>query len=351
MPREKGEYPAINLEHIRNLTDNFGIIQFAQHTRPDKYSGYCLDDNARALLGLVMYYQTKPLASTLNLINTYLKFIKFIQKANGRFYNFVNSNQRLTSEMESEDSYGRAIWALGYIVSTDFLPENIVKKTKTIFNKAIKHAGQIKSPRAIAFTLLGLCYMAAKEEDSPIVNLIKRLADKLIRRYNKTTTKSKDKWLWFEDSLTYSNYKLPEALIRVYQITKDKRYLEVAESSLKFIMTVTFEKEDYFSPIGQDGWYFRDGKRAYFDQQPEDAASAVEALVTAYKTLHKKYYLNKARLAFNWFLGKNHLNQMIYDEATGGCYDGLGKYSINFNQGAESTISYFLARLAIEKTK
>lgn len=148
--------------------------------------------------------------------------------------------------------------------------------------------------------------------------------------------------------MTYSNYKIPEALFAVSGILNDKKYLQVAEESIDFLAKVSFDKE-YYNAIGQDGWYFRNGKRAYFDQQPEDAASAVEALVEAYKVTNSKKYASEAKLAFGWFLGKNHLNQMIYDEATGGCYDGLGKHSINFNQGAESTISYFLARLAIEQ--
>ncbi|MFH1661669.1 MAG: hypothetical protein ABIA02_01045 [Candidatus Falkowbacteria bacterium] len=148
--------------------------------------------------------------------------------------------------------------------------------------------------------------------------------------------------------MTYANYKIPESLFRVYKASGDDKYLKVAEDSLKFLIGVTFEN-DYFSPIGQDGWYYRDGKRAYFDQQPEDASSAVESLVSAYEATGE--YKEEAKLAFDWFLGKNHLNQMIYDESTGGCYDGLGQHSLNFNQGAESTISYFLARLAIDKIK
>ena len=130
---------------------------------------------------------------------------------------------------------------------------------------------------------------------------------------------------------------------------KNKDYKDIAERSIKFLTNITFENKEHFSPIGQDGWYFRNGKRAYFDQQPEDAASAVEGLVEAHLTTRKKIYSSQAELAFNWFLGKNHLKQMVYDEATGGCYDGLGKYSLNFNQGAESSISYLLARLAIDR--
>lgn len=352
VPKEKDKLLSINLDHIKKLTDNFGMIQFATHTKPDPHSGYCLDDNARAMLACAIYYKNKPNKSILNLINIYLKFIKKAQKTNGKFYNFINYNKKLT-EGESEDSFGRAIWSLGYVINSEYLPKDIRKKAKTIFNKAIKNAVDLKSPRAIAFAIIGLSYLA--EDDNDKINLIKRLADKLVRRY-KATIKKDNKWQWFEEYLTYANFKMPESLLRAYQVTKNtstgsvqvKEYKEIALTTLRFITDITFEKKDYFSPIGQDGWYFRDGKRAFFDQQPEETASAVEALMAAYKVTKRKLYLNKAKLSFEWFLGKNHLNQMIYDEATGGSYDGLGKYSINFNQGAESTISYLLARLAIE---
>jgi uncharacterized protein YyaL (SSP411 family) len=206
--------------------------------------------------------------------------------------------------------------------------------------------------------LLGLYYAqngnkctiagASREE---LLKIMKQIADKLVRRYNdQIKLKDGTDWRWFEDSLTYSNYKLPEALLRAYQATGRQKYLEVAEESLSFLGKVNFEA-DFFSAIGQDGWYFRDGKRSYFDQQPEDASSAAEGLVAAFEVTGRESYKNHAKVAFDWFLGKNHLSQMLYDEATGGCYDGLGRESINFNQGAESTLSYLLARLAMERIK
>ena len=215
----------------------------------------------------------------------------------------------------------------------------------------------LESLRAISFSIIGLSYVVEKLDDpsantiqnKKIVDNIKKLADKLTRKYNTQTDNPQTKdWLWFEDCLTYSNHKLPEALLRAYKVTKHKEYLQIAEESLNFLIPINFLGHEYFAPIGQDGWYFKEGKRALFDQQPEDTAAAVEAFATAYEITGKKLYKEKAELAFMWFLGKNHLNQMIYDEATGGCYDGLGKYSINFNQGAESTISYLLARLTME---
>ncbi|MFH1822748.1 MAG: glycosyltransferase [Patescibacteria group bacterium] len=347
VPRKKDELPSINLAHVKTMTNEFGLIQFAIHTKPDIHSGYCLDDNTRALLSCAMCYIIKPSKSVLDLINTYLKFVKSAQKSNGKFFNFINYNKKFI-DGESEDSFGRAIWALSYILGNNCLPDNIKKEAKPIFNKAIRWAGELKSSRAIAFTIVGLFYLA--EENNEQIKLIKRLANKLVRRY-KATNKADNKWLWFENYLTYSNYKLPEALILAYKATKYKEYLQIAEKTLKFVNDITFEKGNYFSPIGQDGWYFRDGKRAYFDQQPEDTASAVEALAVAYQVTKKEMYAVQAKLAYEWFLGKNHLSQMVYDEVSGGCYDGLGKYSLNFNQGAESTISYLLARLAMDKIK
>jgi uncharacterized protein YyaL (SSP411 family) len=251
------------------------------------------------------------------------------------------------------------LWALGYVLGNNSLPDGLRRQARTILKKGLKWTSELKSLRAIAFSVIGLTYIANLEPDNNIFkekeiteikNLLKKLANKLVRRYEKQNADNdKGKWAWFEDFLTYSNYKLPEALFRAYLATKDKRHLAIAEETIKFLHSITFEKKDHFSPIGQDGWFFRNGKRAYFDQQPEDTATAVEALMVANQVTKKKCYFNKAKTTFNWFLGKNHLNQMVYDEATGGCYDGLGKYSLNFNQGAESSISYLLARLAMEK--
>ncbi|MFH1582742.1 MAG: glycosyltransferase [Candidatus Falkowbacteria bacterium] len=363
IPREKDKLPPVNFDHLRTLTDDFGLIQFANHTKPDINSGYCLDDNSRAMLACLMVYKNKPQKNYLDLIIEYLKFIKFVQRSNGRFYNFVSRYKTFIDKAESEDSLGRTIWALGYLFTVKGLPEKIIKQAYIIFKKAINNLDNITSPRALAFSISGLSYAINSDfgpksisenflkERKFYLSQLKKIANRLVKKYDQQISKPRNKakgWLWFEDYLTYSNYKLPEALLAAFAATGDKIYLKVAELALKFLAPISFEKNN-FSPIGQDGWYFRDGKRAYFDQQPEDTASAVEALTKAYKITKKENYARQARIAFEWFLGKNHLNQMIYDEATGGCYDGLGRNSINFNQGAESTISYLLARLMIEK--
>ena len=358
-PLEAGKLPPIRLDYFKVLTDSFGMIQFANHTKPDKHSGYCLDDNARALIAAAASYNKRKVRGTLALIDKYLTFIKYVQRPDGKFHNYVGFHKKFNGHEESEDSYGRAIWALGYFIANDNLPENMRKKAYLILKKAFPGVRELRSLRAIAFSIIGLCHISKNfpevivkqpEMKKKIEEAVIKLSDKLLKQYDKQRNDPEKKdWYWFEDYFTYSNFKIPEALFRAYEITKNKEYLKIAEQSLKFLLDITFEHANYFSPIGQDGWYFRNGKRAYFDQQPEDAASAVEGLVAAFQTTGKKSYKDRAELAFQWFLGKNHLNQMVYDEATGGCYDGLGKFSLNFNQGAESTISYLLARLAIEK--
>lgn len=366
IPRESGKLPPINLEHLETLTNQFGIIQFAVHTKPDPGSGYCLDDNARSLLTYLMLYREKPLKSHLNQIEKYFRFIRFVQKSSGKFYNFVNYNKSITDKSDSEDTFGRAIWALGFMIGTHKLPPELRRAAVGILRKAKRWIKELKSLRAISFTILGLNYLLenyehyaarnekrAESERQELVMLVRKLANTLVRAYERQITRSdrkRKKWFWFEDVMTYSNYKLPEALLRASKLTGDKKYRTIAEESMKFLSKISFE-HGYFSAIGQDGWYHRDGRRAYFDQQPEDTASAVEALATAFEVTHKKEYAEQAKRAFEWFLGKNHLSQMIYDEQTGGCYDGLGRESINFNQGAESTISYLLARLAVERVK
>ena len=184
-------------------------------------------------------------------------------------------------------------------------------------------------------------------EDEKALSKIKELVDTLVDSYKKEAT---EQWNWFEGYLTYSNSKIPEVLFLAYNLTKNPEYLEIAEKSLKFLTNLVFFKDE-LSPIGQNGWYNRNGVRSFFDQQPIDASSMVQTYLTAHAITGKEDYYHSAVLAFNWFLGKNHLKQMIYNDVTGGCHDGLSKSSINLNQGAESTIEYLISRLMLEEMK
>jgi glycosyltransferase involved in cell wall biosynthesis len=338
------KYPHIKLNHLINLTDNVGCIQFAKFSIPDKYSGYTVDDNSRALIVSVLHDKIYKSETSKNLVETYLNFLERVQDKEGNFNDIGYSDKNLIPS--SEDALGRTIWALGYLTDKSENQE-MIEKAKKLFDNSYSLIEKINSPRAKAFSIIGLYHYYKEYKQEETLLKIKELIDPLIELYKKEATED---WHWFEGYLTYSNSKLPEALFLAYDLTKQPEYLEIAEKTLDFLSNLVFINDE-LSPIGQRGWCNRNGKRAFFDQQPIDASSMVQTYLTAYLITKNKKYYDNAVLAFNWFLGKNHLKQMIYNERTGGCYDGLSKDSINLNQGAESTIEYILSRLMLEEIK
>jgi len=335
--------PEINTSHLNRLTDNFGIIQFANYSIPDIESGYTLDDNARALFVCAKCYNRFGEYKQLKLIKTYLDYIKYVQAKNGKLYNYVDKHKKINFRAFSGDAHGRAIYTLGYITALKSLPSDLKNQAKKIFLKALPNVKRFLNPRSIAFSLIGIYYYNKNNYSEGNLTEIKRLADYLVSLYNLT---SEEGWKWFEDKLTYSNSSLSESLFYAYLATKEKKYLNIAEQSLNFLILKTFH-DGIFAPVGQDGWCIKDKHHSLYDQQPIDAGSMVQALVLAYKTTGKRDYLKYASKAFHWFLGKNFLQQMVYDEESGGCFDGIGKSSLNINRGAESTLAYLTARLCI----
>ncbi len=340
---EETKLPELKFDHLLRLTDERGVMHHARYAKPERRFGYSLDDNARALLAAAKRYVSAPSQELLSAMHTYLRYIKFVSKPSGYFSNIVSSQGR-PDKTNTEDVLGRTVAALGFAASHPALPTEIQTEAKTLLAKPLRVLGRLTSPRAIAFAMTGLATLIERQPQFATLRTFKTLAERQYGFYAKVASAD---WRWFEEQLTYSNSKLPESLYCAYTLLKQKKYLKAAEESLDFLRGITFRKE-YYVPIGQNGWYFRDKARAYFDQQPEDAATMVETKMVAWKTTGNKKHLADAFRTFQWFLGKNHLNQMVYDEVTGGCHDGLGQYAMNLNQGAESTISYLLARLALE---
>lgn len=339
------KYPMIKLTHLNTLTDRFACIQFARGTVPEKSSGYTVDDNSRAMMIAVLHHKLFGTSSSLALSKKYLKFLQYAQKEDGTFNNLFDIKKRPFGNY-SEDAFGRALWSLGYSINNS-QNRKFVGRAEDLFDNAFSNSFSLESPRAQAFSILGLKDHYEKYGRKRDVDALKILADSLVKRYKKN---SSEDWKWFEDYLTYDNAKLPEALFSAYDATKNETYLDIAEDTLHFLSDIVFIGDELY-PIGQNGWYNKDGKRAFFDQQPIDASAMVHTYLAAYNSTGDKHYYEKAVLAFNWFLGKNHLKQMVYNESTGGCHDGLGKHSVNLNQGAESTISYLLPRLLLEELK
>ncbi|MFA4992254.1 MAG: glycosyltransferase, partial [Candidatus Omnitrophota bacterium] len=353
--------PRVNLSHMFRLTDDFGIMQFAKLSSPDISSGYTLDDNARALIAacacygglgkaLKAPYPDKQKSELLRRIEAYLRFIEFVLGEDRVFCNYVKSDRSIDVELNKKDSLddanGRALWALAAAAAADCLPDSVRDKTLFLLKKRIEKYRMLESPRSIAFCAKGVSLLLKKTreiEGKDLKEMLVAHCDRLVSFYRGA---SSEEWQWFENYLTYSNAVLPEALILGHVYTGNREYLDTGVRTLDFLIGKTFVSGIY-APIGQDGWHHKDGERRYFDQQPEDVSAMVCALATAYSITKKDHYKRLMHEAFNWFLGDNSLKQVVYDRTTGGCYDGVGEGYINLNQGAESTTSYLLARLAI----
>ena len=341
--------PEINLQHIKRMTTNFGMIQFAKVSDPDLSSGYTIDDNARALIAVAKQFELTGKFSDLPLINTYLNFIIFCQQEDGLFLNYVDTDQQFFDKNKDEnleDANGRALWALGQFLSLNQLLDfNLQKQVEAAFQKAIPNIHKLESPRAIAFCIKGLYYYYQFKKDESIIQLITKLADNLVSKYRGVST---DNWQWFEEYLTYANAVLPQAMLMAGECTKSELFKEVAHKTFDFLISTTF-KNDKINVISNQSWHHKDKNNNTFGEQPIEIAYTILALEEFYLQDSDKDYLHKMKIAFNWFLGENHLHQIIYNPSTGGCYDGLEEHQVNLNQGAESTVSYLLARLVIEK--
>lgn len=336
--------PRVSLKHLMRLTDGFGVVQFADRSIPDIESGYCVDDVSRALVAITMHWVIYRKANLLPNVKKYLAFIEYVQAEDGRFFNFVDRQKTVNTADWSADAHARTLWALGYLMAAPEIPTDLKEKANQLLTAALPVTSTLERPRSMAFAVTGL-YFALQYADRDILRRqLRACADALVGQFD---SHAGDDWLWFENKLTYSNSKLPEALFYAYIVTQEERYLQVAETTLAFLIDLTIEN-GVFHPIGQDGWYERNGKRAYYDQQPVDVSSMVRTLTVAYRVTDNIEYRNLARLTYSWFLGNNALHRLLYNETTGGCHDGLGEQDVNQNQGAESTIVHLTARLCMD---
>ncbi len=344
--------PDINLDHIKKMTTGFGMIQFSEINQPDLASGYTLDDNARAMIAIAQHFELTNEETDIQYIAIYLNFIKYCLQAEGKFLNYVDAVNVFTDqnhETNLADSNGRAIWALGYLISLrDILPEEIIADAELTMKRALLSITDIHSTRAMAFIIKGLYYRNIKYKSFKDISIILQLANRLVQMYRHEADKE---WRWFESYLTYANSILPEALLCAWLATGDPLYKELAKESFDFLLSKIFTGNT-IKVISNKGWLHK-GKEAVQltagGEQPIDIAYTILALNRFNSVFANETYLCKMKNAFNWFLGNNHLHRIIYNPCTGGCYDGLEENDINLNQGAESTVSYLMARLVIEK--
>ncbi len=335
--------PPFSMRHIIRLTDDTGIIQHAKFGMPNLKDGYCLDDNARALLLVLMAYKQKKDKSALELCPTYLSYIHYMQIPKGTFRNFLSFKRDYLDEEGSEDSFGRTIWALGYLLGN---PPNdaYLQIGKDLFFDAFPNFENLKSIRSIAYTIIGIShYLSQTPADEGVIHVLRNLANKLTEQYNNIKTKG---WNWFEEILAYDNAILPLSLLHAFKILKDKKIKKIAFESLEFLSEITM-KSGNLSIIGNENWYKKGGERSLFAQQPVDALAMVLMFHQAYILTKEKKYLDKLNTSFMWFLGDNDMRMNLYDFETNGCCDGLEKYGVNRNQGAESSLAYLISHLIV----
>jgi len=343
--------PAINLNHLKKMTTHTGIIQFSKINQPHIRSGYTLDDNARALVAMCMYFKLTGDEESISDIHTYLSFIKLCLQPAGDFLNYVDKDNKFTGQNKAvnlDDANGRAVWALGYLVSlTGLLPGEIIVEAETILEKALLRIGTVHSTRAMAFAVKGLYYYQSAIKSPENLVLLKTFANRLVQMYKH---ESNEKWEWFEGYLTYANSILPEAMLYAWLLTGETIYKDIANSSFKFLLSQIFN-ENGIEVISNKNWLQKGQEAGHFGEQPIDVAYTIMTLSKFYDVFLDEDYHLKMETAFNWFLGNNRLHQIIYNPCTGGCYDGLEETHVNLNQGAESTVSYLMARLTIERYK
>ena len=341
--------PAINLNHLNQMTTSTGIIQFSKVNQPDIGSGYTLDDNARALVATCMYMESTGDKKIVYTIRKYLNFIRYCQQPEGDFLNYVDKYLKFTdqnNEVNLDDSNGRAIWALGYLTSLKgLLPAKLISDAGILIEKSRQHIETVSSTRAMAFAIKGLYYYQSVLNSPENIALIQLFANRLVQMYRHESSKE---WEWFESYLTYGNSTLPEAMIYAWLLTKEAVYKDIALSSFNFLLAKTFN-DNGIEVISNKHWLYKGQKAGQFGEQPIDVAYTIMTLNLFFVVLKKEDYRLKMQTAFNWFLGKNRLNQIVYNPCTGGCYDGLEDTHVNLNQGAESTVSYLMARLTVDQ--
>ena len=332
-----------SLDHLSAMTDDTAIMQHAIFDIPNRSTGYCTDDVARAfMVAIAASGHEKLRERALRLGRTYLAFLIDAQLPDGRFHNFMSYGRNWLDEVGTHDSIGRAMWALGYAVARAPL-ESWRTISLGLLERALPHAVDFPFVRSRAYAALGLtrALAAGLGDRRAMEQTLRTIGDDLVAQHAETAAPD---WDWFEDELTYDNARLPEALLRIGMVLEDSRYVSLGVRTLAFYEAVVVEN-GIFVPIGNDGWYRRGGVRARHGQQPLEATALVDAAHAARAATGDLRYDRLAELGLDWFAGRNSLGVVMATRAGGG-YDGLEARSANGNMGAESTLAYLATAFA-----
>ncbi len=347
LPAEHSHLPPWRFDHLLRMSDSTGIFQHAIFSVPWFDHGYCTDDNARALLLCILLEELGELPPEMRSRRaTYAAFLQhaFVSET-GRFRNFMSFSRAWLEDEGSEDSHGRALWALGAVVGRT-RSESLRAWAVPLFEQALPAVASFTSPRAWAFTILGLHeYLRCLDGDLLAARLREEISERLFGLWQKVAT---PEWPWFEEIVSYDNARLSHALILTGRWTGHRAMQEAGLKSLRWLMDHQRGEGGCFRPVGSNGFWLKGEPPAEFDQQPIEAAAAVSACIEAGNASGDNSWREEARRAFDWFLGSNDLSEVLYDPSTGGCRDGLHRARLNQNQGAESTLAFWLATSEIK---
>ncbi len=337
------QLPPFKLDHLFRLSDSTGILQHAVFNVPNYSEGYCTDDNARAFILTVLLEDIggKAHHDMDQLATSYLAFLwDAFDRTSGRFRNFMAHSRQWLEKTGSEDSHSRALWAVGTALGRT-KNQGYRNLCGLLFQLGLPAVDDFTSPRAWAFTLIAIHeYLRCFSGDRAVNTARESLAKKLVQLYH---DHSADDWTWFETIVTYDNPKLSHALILTGHWTSQPEMLEIGLKSLRWLAEIQTSEQRCFRPVGSNGFYKKGETRAQFDQQPVEAHSMLSACIEAYRVTNDAFWLNEARRAFEWFLGRNDLGLPLYDSATGGCRDALHSDRVNQNEGAESSLAFYLS--------
>jgi hypothetical protein len=318
-PFNAGQLPELNFAHISSMTDTTGIARFALVAEPRPEEGYSIDDNSAALLLTVRACKNKKNQIAQRLLPIYLGFIQQMQMDNGYFRNMPRDTKTGEEEKSTEDAFGRALMALGFLVNEG--PTHLLMKTGLgIFSKAYPHIDKLVSLRSMASAIIGVCQVIKYNyPDDTRQDMVINLSNKLVNSYKEN---QRSDWHWYEPTLSRDNALLPLALLNAYEITQDEQYLDVALESIKFLeLKIAHTGREVMTMI-------------LFYQQ-------------AFRVTREQQYQDSMYQRYQWFMGANNLNRPLYDPSTGGCTDGSQVRGKGLNQGAESTLSYWISHLAV----
>lgn len=342
--QENANYPLppLKLDHLFNMSDHTGIFQHAIYNVPNYHEAYCTDDNARAFIFTVLMQERGgPQAELDRLASTYLAFLWYAFDANTyRFRNFMSHERKWLEVHGSEDSHARALWAVGTALGRSH-NEGHRNLCGLLFQRGLPPVTHFSSPRAWAFSLIAIHeYLRTFLGDRVVSQTRDVLTNMLADLFRANAT---PEWQWFERIVTYDNAKLSHAMILSGHWTAQPEILEIGLTSLRWLLKAQTAEAGHFAPIGCHGFWKRGGNKARFDQQPLEAHAMVSACLEAFNVTRDEFWRKAARRCFEWFLGRNDLGQPLYDPTTGGCRDALLQDHLNQNQGAESSLAFYLS--------